>query len=795
MSSTPPAENDLDSQEAKGPEPRATILIVEDDPECRLLMEILLEEEGYTTVAARNGKEALDLLDLTNGHPAQASSPGARPDLVLLDILMPGLNGHQVCERIKQDERLSHLPVIMVTALDSSDNKVRGLEQGADDYITKPFEKEELLARVRAQLRTKRLYDQSVRAQESLRKSEAQYRLLAENARDIIWTLDVNQRFTYVSPSIKDLLGYQAEDVIGKHLDEVLTPSSLKVALETLEDALDVANGDGPDERTVELEHRCKNGSTVWAEVRATLVRNAEGESARVLGVSRDITERRQAEKALRQSKQELERRERFLARVLSSIPSSLVVIDRSLDIVSANRNFLKKMRRDLPTTVGQEIAKVFPSVLMSYTELGDKVRQVFRTGQPLDGGSLTYRAPGLPNRVYYYRLVPLGTDDRVESVMLLMDDVTEQERLREEAQRSERHLASVVECANDLVISLDPQGHVVTWNQAAERTSGLRSEQVRGRPLSSLCIPEQRQQMTELLTRLTRGESVRMGEIGLVTADGQEVPIAWSCSTMRDDAGDVAGIVAVGRDLTERHQLQAQLIQSAKMASLGVMAGGIAHEVRNPLAIISASAQLLRERPDDARLRAECVEKVYSATERASQIIESLLRFARPKGEKTQHINLLAVLEETLDILAHQLALQNVRVRKAFPPDLPTVVGNPELLQQVFTNLILNARHAMPNGGTLTIRASATDRQEVTVAFEDTGRGIPPENVDKVFDPFFTTMPVGTGVGLGLAISYSIIQQHHGTIDIESEVGEGSTFTVWLPINGGGEEGGGRKE
>ena len=288
---------------------------------------------------------------------------------------------------------------------------------------------------------------------------------------------------------------------------------------------------------------------------------------------------------------------------------------------------------------------------------------------------------------------------------------------------------------------------------------------------------------MAEMLRRLVRGEGVQNTEVNLLTVHGQEVPIAWSCSSMRDDAGKVIGTVAVGRDLTERRRLEAQLIHSAKMASLGVMAGGIAHEVRNPLGIISAGAQLLQEHPDDAQLRSQCTEKIYSATQRASLIIENLLKFARPQSEQMSELDLHTVLEETLALLAHQMTLQKVMLRKEIQPDLPRVHGNPALLQQVFTNLILNACNAMPQGGTLTVATRATEAREVEVRFADTGCGIPPENLPKMFVPFFTTMPVGRGTGLGLAISYSIVQQHRGTIEVDSQVGKGTTFTVWLPV------------
>jgi PAS domain S-box-containing protein len=507
--------------------------------------------------------------------------------------------------------------------------------------------------------------------------------------------------------------------------------------------------------------------------------------------VVRDITERKRAEEALQESKRQLESRERFISGIVESIPSSLLVIDRTLRVVSANRNFLEKSRRQEQATLGRKIEEVFPQPLVEYTQLNQKVREVFHTGEPVEGGKVAYRAPGLPTRIYYYRLIPLylspdgergKVEEAVENVMLLMDDITEQEKLGEEVRRAERHLASVVDSANDLVVSMDPQGRILTWNRAAEHTSGFRLEEVKGWYLPDLCAEEERQEMPLWLAQWAKGQFTKKSiEINLRTKRGKEVPISWTGSRMVDDEHRIVGLVAVGRDLTERKRLEAQLIQSAKLTSLGVMAGGIAHEIRNPLAISSAAAQLLLERPDDERLRKEATEKIYSGVQRASYIIENLLKFARPPEERMVPTNINESLEETLSLLANQLRVQRVKLRKDFAPDLPPVVGNKSLLQQVFSNMILNACNAMPDGGSLTVVTRAT-KTGVEIQFADTGVGIPTEHLSKIFDPFFTTMPVGKGVGLGLSISYSIVQQHQGAIEVMSQVGQGTIFTIRLP-------------
>jgi len=364
------------------------------------------------------------------------------------------------------------------------------------------------------------------------------------------------------------------------------------------------------------------------------------------------------------------------------------------------------------------------------------------------------------------------------------MDDITEREQLSEEIRRTERHLAGVVECANELVISLDSQGSILTWNRAAEIVSGYKSETVRGSPLVYLCAPEHQRRMIEMIHLPAKEASQQHEEINLLTSAGQEVPIAWSCSSMRDDSGRVSGIVVVGRNLAEQRRLEEQLIISDKLAALGVMAGGIAHELRNPLGIISASAQLILESPEETELRNQGLQKIDTATRRASLIIENLLKFSRSSwNNKMDTVNLITILDETIALLAHQLSLNNVVLTRQYQPEIPQILGNRELLQQVFTNLILNACSAMPTGGKLNILVSST-KDQVEIQFSDTGLGIPSALLQKIFDPFYTTRAVGQGSGLGLSISHSIIAQHHGTIEAKSVQNKGSTFVIRLPVS-----------
>lgn len=464
-------------------------------------------------------------------------------------------------------------------------------------------------------------------------------------------------------------------------------------------------------------------------------------------------------------------------------VPFSLILVDRSLCVVSANRNFLLKGKRNAMDTIGAQIHEVFPDTILEHTQLENKIRAVFGTGLPLPGAQMTYRAPGINTRTYYYSVVPLLLGRMVEHVMLVMDDITEKVQLIEKARMVERHLATVVESANDLIVSTDDCGGIVSWSRSVERISGYQASEVRGRMLDELCDTAQREDMKSMIQRLVDGSAVQFQEINLVSRFGRLVPVDWSCSPILDDADKVSGVVAVGRDLTERRAFEQRIFQSEKLAALGVMAGGIAHELRNPLAVSFSAAQFLSEPSNSPEFQRECVNKILGGIRRSSEIIENLLRFARPApGDNVGVLDMSALTRETISVLAPQAKLHKIMVQGKYADAPVQVSGNNNLLQQVLMNLILYAFQSMHNGGKVEIEVeSIADIAMIQVT--DSGCGIPTANLSRVFDPFFTTQPVGKGTGLGLSICHTIVRQHGGEIGLDSLEGKGSTFTVRLPL------------
>ncbi len=515
-------------------------------------------------------------------------------------------------------------------------------------------------------------------------------------------------------------------------------------------------------ENKMRWRHMKKDGTVVYVEA-SRFFTYFERERA-CLVVASDVSEGKKSELLYRM--------------LMDAIPSSVLLLDNDLCVMFANRNFLEKSRQTVDQTVGKRLTEVFPEVIVAGMKLEQQVRSVFRNNQATQGQRLTYRTPGVPIRVYYYSIVPVSWGVRVDHVLFLMDDVTEQTRMSEEIRQMERHLASVVESASDIVLSTDTDGNIMTWNKAVQKTSGYSFEEVKGCPFLKYCNEVN---IARFFAQPTARERSCMTESNLKAKDGKYRSVSWVVSQMTNDAGRTVGFVIVGRDLTEQRKFELQIQESQKLTSLGVMARGIAHEIRTPLTIASSAAQFLMESNLSPEFHRECAEKIRGSIQKASNIIENLLRFAHPTTNMNAGpVDLPSVVQGALSVIENQAKVQNIEVRTRLLLERCKILGVSGLLEQVFTNLFLNAMNAMPNGGILDI---STERHggDLLVHVTDSGEGIAPEDLGKIFDPFFTKA-AGRGTGLGLSICYSILDQHKGSISVDSRIGKGSTFTVKLP-------------
>jgi PAS domain S-box-containing protein len=337
----------------------------------------------------------------------------------------------------------------------------------------------------------------------------------------------------------------------------------------------------------------------------------------------------------------------------------------------------------------------------------------------------------------------------------------------------------NIIESINAGVLACDLEGTVGSCNSAMEKLYGLARSDVVGKSLEAI-FP------TELLAELPQASDAQsvlsLYKFRLNTPGGQTLIVNLSAVPLVGKDGHVLGRLLIFNDLTERVNLEDQLVQAEKLSSIGLLAAGVAHEVNTPLAVISSQAQLaMRQMPPEDSL-SRTLDKIVKQAFRASEIVNNLLKFSRVSGSEYSELDLNKLVRETLSLVEPMLRASKITVNAQLCPTLPMVYANPGKLQQVFMNLIINAKDAMPHGGELTI---ATDCEDSLVRAEvsDNGVGISPEHLSKIFDPFFTTKSTSRGTGLGLAVTYGIIRELMGKIEVQSALGRGTSFRVELPV------------
>jgi len=339
----------------------------------------------------------------------------------------------------------------------------------------------------------------------------------------------------------------------------------------------------------------------------------------------------------------------------------------------------------------------------------------------------------------------------------------------------------NILESMDSGILVLDLEGCVARWNRAMETLYGKRRHEVLGRALDDIFPESFLEALRGSLVLGDKEEIAHIYKLHLPTANGRSLMVNVSVAPFQVVSGERHGTILILEDVTARVRLEEQLQHSEKMASIGLLAAGVAHEVNTPLAGVSSYTQMLRQQMGAQDPRSELLEKIEKQTFRAAKIINNLLNFSRSASAELESLDVNKVLQDVLSLVEHQLEGSRIRVRREFDADLPRVRGNENKIQQVFFNLILNARDAMPRGGWLTLTTRADD-DTVIAEVRDTGHGIKREDIKRIYDPFFTTKGLGRGTGLGLSVSYGIVQEHGGAIFVDSVPGKGTTFQVALP-------------
>jgi PAS domain S-box-containing protein len=347
------------------------------------------------------------------------------------------------------------------------------------------------------------------------------------------------------------------------------------------------------------------------------------------------------------------------------------------------------------------------------------------------------------------------------------------------------KYLEDLLEKANALILVANRDKQVVVFNQALTALTGFSKEEVLGKDLLSF-IPESEQlRVSAIIAAAMQGESANTFETRVRSRTG-EVRVAFATSTVLTPQGEVEGVIAIGQDVTVIKELEKRIIHAEKLASIGQLAASVVHEINNPMTAVAAYSESLlmnaRMRPDANKADLEKLRKIQESSQRILRFTKDLVAYARPAKDKPEKIQLNAILDQAVGYCEHVVGQAKATVHREYTVDLPPISAVRANLAQVFVNLITNACHAMAPGGQVTL-TTRRDGQEVVAVVRDTGSGIDPKNLSRIFDPFFTTKEEGKGTGLGLSIVQGIVESHGGRITVESTLGQGTAFTLRLPV------------
>jgi PAS domain S-box-containing protein len=388
----------------------------------------------------------------------------------------------------------------------------------------------------------------------------------------------------------------------------------------------------------------------------------------------------------------------------------------------------------------------------------------------------------------------------RITHFLAVREDITERKQAEAVLRESERRLRDMLENVQMVTLMLDDQGRILFCNEYLLGLTGWQREEVLGRDYFEIFLPaEVRDGLRQVYQSLMQGGPLSHYENEIITRTGERRLISWNNTSLKNMAGQTIGVASIGEDITERKQLEAQLRQAQKMEAIGQLAGGVAHDFNNILAATMMQLGMLQHRSDlDGELRASLAELVSHA-ERAANLTRQLLLFSRRSVMQVQPLDLNEAVESLLRMLRRIIGEQ-IDLDWRGRAQLPQVSADPGMMDQVIMNLVVNARDAMPGGGRITIATEAVEVDAaltkanpdarpgsfVCLCVADNGGGMDETVLKRIFEPFFTTKEAGKGTGLGLATVYGIVKQHQGWVTVESEVGKGSTFRIYLPAAAG---------
>lgn len=620
-----------------------------------------------------------------------------------------------------------------------------------------------------------------------LRRSERRYRRIFEGSLDMIFVSDAAGQLLDLNPAGLTLLGLPSE----------AAGASLPNIREIFQDSRDWDTFKARVEREgyardLEVALKLADGDRVPVLLTGIVRRDKEGHISGYEGIVKDITERKRSELEILREKKTTEG-------ILEGLPIPTFVIDRAHRIMYWNRACEK-----LTGYSREEMVGSYRYWLPFYSHEGPSmaslvVEQNFKALETLFGNKSLKRSPNLPvafeayeyfpdfrgSERYFYNTSSPIYDERghIQGAVQAIVDVTEREQLARDLRDSEEKFRTLVETSLDGIV-LHRDLKLLYVNRACLEMFGYQHpEEMLGHDLVELIELPYQQAAPRRLAHLLRGAPrPRVFEMKGVRQDGSKFDLEV-ISFPTTYGGRPASQTHI-RNITHKKHLEEHLARTEKLASLGQLAAGVAHEMNNPLGSIMVLSYLLLEDLETERPERGQVEKIIKEATRCKEIVQGLLEFSRYMPSRMIPLKVNAVLSEVLSLVADHLLFQHIDLIQDLAPDLPLVLGDKNRLEQVFINLLMNSGEAMEGLGRLTVSTSMhPEGNRVRLVFSDTGPGISENLLGRLFDPFFTTKGVGSGVGLGLSISYGIIEKHMGRIFVEKTGLEGTTFVIELPV------------
>jgi len=694
-------------------------------------------------------------------------------DIILSDYSMPGFSGARALDLVK--ERGLEVPFIIVSGSIGEETAVAAMQNGAADYLIKD-RLTRLGAAVKNALDEKRIRDESRRTQQTFERLQRDYQLILNSAGEGICGVDLDGKISFANPKACEVLGWKLDELLGKPLLKVIrNESAAGKGRDTILECMD----HGATQRvTNDLFYR-KDGSSLRVDYVCAPIKDEGGGATGTIITFKDITEQFDAHLRLKLQEEQY--------RLLFEIaPNPMWVFDtKSLQILAVNQAAIAQYGYSREEFLQLNLKDLRPSgdvpELIKARALTTPQQMSHFSGQfqhlKKDGSIILVE-------IYSSRIVWKG----VASRMVTAIDVTE----RKKAERRLRDQADIIDRAHDAIIIRNFEDRRITlWNKAAERLYGWSTEEIIGRAEESM-FADQRDIAIMMKALVATGEY--RGEIKELTKDGREIITDGHATLIRAANGTPHSILIICTDITEQKKLETQLLRAQRLESIGTLAGGVAHDLNNILTPILICAQTLH-RDLDEEDRQSAVGLIESSARRGASIVKQVLTFARGVEGARVLITPSHLIEEMIDI-ARKTFPKSIEITSRYPEGLWSIEGDPTQLHQVLLNLSVNARDAMPDGGSLLLAAenftvdehyaSMTPEAKVGiyVAFsvQDTGQGMSRATIEKIFDPFFTTKELGKGTGLGLSTAVGIVKSHGGFISVYSELGKGTTFKIFLP-------------